>query len=373
MENVGVDNVSQSTPLASAPQFENAWIDRHIWYHATPEEVPTTEAAVELISHLARHDIDVTTMPGLSADDDPDYVAAVMERAGRRGIVVLPDVSAGMFAVRGAAGFGADERFGILSQWFEKGARGVDLGTEEVSDGDADGGGRIADRGGSADGELAVGGESADSGGHVHAGWDVRELQAWVKFTDDDAVLSINFRGPSFDAVADHALDDYFDVVRFEVASAPQLDAANYSQQALASFQMFRAGGTLPSWNATWEVLDRIPGRLSRSALLLATCYMPGMIHFEKDVQLQSPSTRHALRFRESLGMYKANILIDTAKVDDGFVFLANDHVTMLLNFGPHPYEIPNDGRVLVSSMIALPENGPNLVVPPGEAAWIWR
>lgn len=344
MSNQGVENVSSTALLHRAPRHESPWINHHLWYHAKPEEVPTTQAALDLISHLTRHGMHVLTLPAVSADDDPDYVAAVMRRANRRGIRILPNVGPDAFAARDAADLTIDERFAIASQWFDKGTHGLELGEQ-----------------------------MANAGAQHSTHWDVRELQAWMKFMNDDAVMSICLRGSSFDEIAQRALDDYFDVFRFRVVGAPQLSAQNYFEQSSASFQMFDAAGALPSWNASWEVLTNVSGQLSRSALLLTTCYLPGIVHFEKDVHLQSPSTRHALRMRDSLGMHKANVLIDTTTAADGFIWLINDRVSMLLNFGPYSYDIPNDGRVLMSSLIALPESGSNLVLPPGEVAWVQR
>lgn len=343
--------MSSTTLLHRAPRHDSPWVNHHLWYQARPEEVPTTQAAIELISHISMHGMHVLTLPALSADDDPDYVAAVTRHGARRRVRVLPNVGSAAFAARGAFDINLDDRLAIASQWLDKGALGLELGIDPL--------------------ESAA--QFRADGGHDHAGWNVQELQAWMTFTNADAVMSISLRASSMDDIAHHALEDYFDVLRFEVTTTPHITALNYFDKTAASFRLFDAIGTLPSWNASWEVLNNVPGQLSQSALLLAICYMPGIVHFEKDVHLQSPSTRHALRMRDSLRLYKANVLIDTTKAGDGFVWLFNDEVSMLLNFGPHSYEIPNDGRVLVSSMITLPERGPHLALPPGEVAWLRR
>lgn len=343
--------MSSTTLLHRAPRHDSPWVNHHLWYQARPGEIPTTQAAIELISHLARHGMHVLTLPALSADDDPDYLTSVTSHGARRSIRVLPNIGSEAFAARGAFDISLDDRLVIAAQWLAQGAHGLELGSDTV--------------------EATQ--PSRSESGHYHAGWNVQELQAWMKYTNDDAAMSISLRGPTIADISDHALDDYFDVLRFELLSTSQLTAHNYFDQSVAAFRMFDAVGTLPSWNASWEFLNNVPSQLSQSALLLAICYMPGIVHFEKDVHLQSPSTRHALRVRDSLRLYKANVLIDTTNAGDGFVWLFNDEVSMLLNFGPHSYEIPNDGRVLVSSMITLPERGSHLALPPGEVAWLRR
>ncbi|VEI12581.1 Uncharacterised protein [Trueperella bialowiezensis] len=336
------------TLLYQAPASAGPWRDRHLWYQTAPSEVPNTASALELISGLARVGMHVVTLPAIAADADPRYVSSVSAHAKRRGIAVIPNIGSGVLAARGHDDMSIGERFGVLEDWFDKGARGVELGRDNIA-------------------------ATHSDGAHEHSGWNVRELQAWMQYRHPDSILSISLRADSFDSVSEHALEDFFDVLRFDITGATPLTASNYFHQTAMSFQLYRAAGALPAWNATWNVLNNISGRISQSGLALATIFLPGIVHFEKDVVGAGPSTRHAMRMRDSLGLHKAHLLIDDSKAADGFIQLTTERADMLINFGPHHYEIPNDGRVLMSSMIALPERGPNLLVPPGEVAWIRR
>lgn len=338
------------TLLHRAPSHAGPWHDRHLWYQATPSEIPDTASALALISSLARLGINVITMPALAADADPNYVPAVLSRGARRGLRIIPNVGAEAMAARDAGGLSNDERYAILSQWFERGATGIELGRDTLT-----------------------GSAPTGHGAHHHSGWDVRELQAWMKFHNDDAVLSVSLRAESLEEITHHAFDDYFDVLRFNVVGTPPLTAKNFFDQAGPAFHLYDAAGLLPSWNATWEVLDNISGQLSHAGLLLATTFMPGILHFEQDIHMHGPSTRHAIRMRDSLQIYRAHVLIDESKATDGLIYLVTERADMLINFGPDEYEIPNDGRVLISSMITLPDRGSNLAVPPGEVAWLHR
>ncbi|OFS75734.1 hypothetical protein HMPREF3167_02645 [Trueperella sp. HMSC08B05] len=349
MEHVIASNQGSPTasPLYRAPRVPGPWARHHLWYQATPQEVHTTNVALGLISECARFGMNVMSLPALIADAEPDYIEKVTRAASRRGVRLLPHVGADVVARAPAL---AAERYAILNQWFDHGAYGVELGTIDLTDPE----------------------ELTDSGAHIHAGWDTRELLAYVE-SHQDAIVSANVRSTSFAEASTHALEDFFDVVRFQIATPHAFTPDTFPGEVANILQFFEIAGAIPSWNCSFDALENRAGNLSEGAILLASCFFPGFLHFEQNIPGRSPSVRHALRLRNSLSLHHSSILISTDKAADGFIWLVTDKVSMLLNFGPYPYLVPNDGRVLVSSLIELPEEGTNLVIPPGEAAWLRR
>lgn len=336
-----------TSPLYRAPQVPGPWARHHLWYHATPQEVHNTDVALGLISECARFGMNVMSLPAMLADADPTYIEKVTRAATRRGVRLLPHVGANVVSRAPAL---AEGRYEILDQWFAHGAFGVELGTIDLTD------------------EEPL----TDAGAHIHAGWDTRELLAYVE-SHMDAIVSAAISAPTFEAASAHALEDYFDVVRFQISTPDAYAPDVFSDQVSEKLQFFEIAGAIPSWDCSFATLENRAGRLSEGAILLAACFYPGFLHFEQNIPGRSPSVRHALRLRDSLSLHRSSILISTDKAEDGFIWLVTDKVSMLLNFGPYPYVVPNDGRVLVSSLIELPEENGNLVVPPGEAAWLRR
>ncbi|WP_143605549.1 hypothetical protein [Trueperella pyogenes] len=307
-----------------------------------------TDVALGLIGECARLGIHTVALPAILADDDPSYVERVSHKAQRRGIRVLPHVGSAVF--QHAPDLNAADRYAVLSQWFSHGALGVELGTID----------------------LEESGVNA-AGHHVHAGWDGHELLAFVKGLNPDAIVSANLRSASIENAAAHALEHYLDLVRFETSAPRVLDQHNYADEISSYLQLFEAAGLSPSWNCSVPTLDNYAGMLTDGAILLAAAFFPGFLHFEQNIPGRSPSLRHALRLRDALGLHRSSILLNIELAQDGFVWLINDKLTMLLNFGPYTYAVPNDGTVIVSSLIELPEEAGRLIIPPGEAAWLRR
>ncbi|QOR46383.1 hypothetical protein [Trueperella pecoris] len=342
---------TSAVPLYRAPRELGPWSSHHLWYQAKPHEVHNTDVALGLIAECARLGMHILTLPAIPADGDPDYVEKVMRRASRRGMRIFPNVGGDVFEEHGATGLSYAERCALLEEWFAHGAHGVELGTFD----------------------LSTTTDINEQGRHVHAGWEVGELMDFVHASHPDALVSVNLQANTFDEIKEHLASDAVDVVRFEVTGAPGLEAENYYEQTAANFELFEAAGTIPSWNCSFATLERAATQLSEGAVLLANSFFPGFLNFEQNIPGHSPSVRHGLRMRDSLGLNRANILLDAELAHDGFIWLVTDNVRMLLNFGPYPYHVPNDGRVLISSLIELPQEGDHLIVPPGEAAWIRR
>lgn len=339
------DSTTSIRPLYRAPRTQDLWSSHNLWYQAQPHEVHNTDVALGLICECARLGMHTVALPAILADDDPAYVERVAHKAQRRGVRVLPHVGSTVFEC--APSLLAD-RYAVLSKWFDHGALGVELGTIDLD-------------------------SSNDAGDHVHAGWDGHELLAFVKGLNPDAIVSANLRSASIENAAAHTLEHYLDLVRFETSAPRVLDQHNYADEISSYLQLFEAAGLSPSWNCSVSTLDNYAGMLTDGAILLAAAFFPGFLHFEQNIPGRSPSLRHALRLRDALGLHRSSILLNTELAQDGFVWLVNDQLTMLLNFGPHAYAVPNDGSVIVSSLIELPEEDGGLIIPPGEAAWLRR
>ncbi|MFP7696006.1 hypothetical protein [Trueperella sp. LYQ143] len=334
---------TSTTQLYRAPSFSFPGFDHHVWYHVQPHEVPTMQAAIDIIRAQTRLGIQVFTFPAVCTDADPHYCAAVMEKAQQRGVRILVHIPVTDSDSNTPDHVTSSQRHDILNEWISRGAVGVDLGEIDLT----------------------------QPQNHEFAQHQALHLlQAEIQGINPDAIVSLFLRGPSLEAITAHALEDYVHVLRYEVTNAPSIHARSLSDRLFEAIALSDAVGALPSWNCSGGLYNLTGGRLSASATLLMRCFLPGILHFHEHVEGYSPSTRHALRIRHSLNLYRANMLIDDSQADDGFIWLITDPVDMLINFGPYDYHVPNDGRVLVSSMIALPQVGNDLVIPPGEVAW---
>lgn len=331
------------TVLHKHSDSKSAWDDHTVWYHAAHFETTTTDAAVELVGNLGRIGITTITLPALSQDGDPHYIPRIMDKAKKRDLRILPNIGFDTMASLGREPLSADERRDLVDQWLRAGASGIELGNEHVA---------------------------VDSG-HAHAGQSIPELLAQVSLASAEALLSICLLSSDSDALTEHIHEDYFHVVRTAFKNNP-LTPENLGEQFLEEYQRFDAAGTIPSWDLTHEILDLASDRLTVSAVVLILAAMPGIVNFTHGTMERSPSTRHLLRFRESMRLQQGSLALDTRERHRGIVSLIVDYLEVRINFGWDDDYLPNDGSVIASSRVELPvaDDG-RLVLPTGEVAWV--
>ena len=326
----------QSRHSLNHPTEARAWDKYHLWYQASAHEVHTTAVALGLIGEISRLGMHVLTLPALPADGDPDYITAVLNRAQRRNIRVVPDVSNELLAERGLH-LDPEARLAIIDQWFDAGALGIEL--------------------------RQMPGSNCPP--------ETTELISQVRQRYPDALISANVQANTFAEVDGAGLEN-LDAISLEIFNAPALEGANYEDQTLSCFDIFAKARAIPAWNCSAAALDVAAKQLSEGAVLLADAFLPGILHFEQNIPGRAPSTRHALRMRDALGLYRKNLVLETSQHSDGFIWLIGETLAMLINFGPYEYLVPKD-QVVMSSLIALPERDNQLVIPAGEAAWLLR
>lgn len=202
---------------------------------------------------------------------------------------------------------------------------------------------------------------------------EIGNTTAQIHGSHPDALVSIMLRMKTLEEIGEHAACQNFDLLCFEATEAPALNAANYGKEYAKALAIFDSCGKVPAWNCSPTMLKLENASLSTPAAVLASTFQPGIVHFHKDVPITHPTIRHALRFRELLNLANASALLDDRLAGDGIVWIHTEQADLVINFGPNQFLIPDDGRVLLTSVAEVEKDGTYLIIPPRELAWVRR
>lgn len=304
----------------------------------------TVDCGIALISDLGRNGFNVVCVPARNIDDEPDYASAIIDRAQKRGMRVLVDIGATTVERGGHLALTDETAIRVVQHWLDAGASGIELGADRVTD------------------------ESA----YRHSGLDLRLFQDYLAQYYPDAMLSLGFIADEEKEMISRIRTDLTHVVRtYRIDYA--ITAENIQRRMLNRFRSFEKCGVIPSWDLSGAALNALSGDIRSNGMLQAMLAFPGVLHLDRRAMMMTPSVRHGLRLRHTHRLASKSLAIDNGLADRGIISLFIDPFEVRLNFGPEIDAVANDGRVVSSSRIELPSQGNDLLIPPGDVAWIIR